>query len=57
MNAWHGVVLAHQGGWDEILLIAVPGVLFFFFRWLASKRPDPEAEPDVDGLPGPHDAP
>lgn len=37
-------VLLHAGGWDEILLIAVPIALFVLFRWLASRREG--ADPD-----------
>jgi hypothetical protein len=31
-------VLAHAGGWDEILLVAGPIVLFGGLLWLANKR-------------------
>lgn len=31
-------VLAHQGGWDEILLILVPIALFGGLLWLANVR-------------------
>lgn len=32
------VVLAHQGGWDEILLVAGPLVVFAGLLWVAKKR-------------------
>jgi len=32
------IVLAHQGGWDEILLVAVPIFLFALLLRLANKR-------------------
>ncbi len=32
------VVLAHQGGWDEILLVAAPLVLFAGLVWNAKRR-------------------
>lgn len=37
--------VAHAGGWDEMLFVAVPIALFVLFRWLASRRADDE-EPD-----------
>ncbi|QYG94346.1 hypothetical protein HC251_24730 (plasmid) [Iamia sp. SCSIO 61187] len=33
-----GMVLAHQGGWDEVLLILVPIALFAGLLWLANHR-------------------
>jgi len=32
------VVLAHQGGWDEILLVVAPVALFASVLWLANRR-------------------
>lgn len=32
------VVLAHQGGWDEILLVLVPISLFAALLFVANKR-------------------
>ena len=32
------VVLAHQGGWDEALLVAAPLVLFAGIVWNAKRR-------------------
>ena len=39
-------VLAHQGGWDEALMIfGIPLVLFVLMRWLAARRrPEDEAK-------------
>jgi hypothetical protein len=34
------VVLAHQGGWDETLLVAVPIGLFAWVLHVANKRAD-----------------
>lgn len=31
-------VLAHQGGWDEILLVGTPIALFAFLLWVANRR-------------------
>lgn len=31
-------VLAHQGGWDEILMVAGPLAVFALVLWLANKR-------------------
>lgn len=33
-----GVVLAHQGGWDEILFVAVPVGLFAILLFVANRR-------------------
>jgi hypothetical protein len=32
------MVLAHQGGWDEFLLVAAPVAFFAFLLWLANRR-------------------
>lgn len=32
------VVLAHQGGWDETLLVLAPVSLFGLLLWLANRR-------------------
>ena len=32
------MIVAHQGGWDEILLVALPIVLFAGLLWLANHR-------------------
>lgn len=31
-------ILAHQGGWDEILLVAAPLAVFGGALWLANRR-------------------
>ena len=31
-------VLAHQGGWDELLLVAAPVALLGGLLWLANRR-------------------
>ncbi len=42
---WPGPpIAAHAGGWDELLLIAVPLALFALFRWLAVRRGDKQSE-------------
>lgn len=33
-------VLAHQGGWDEILLVAGPIAILGGLLWLANRRAD-----------------
>jgi hypothetical protein len=38
------VIFAHQGGWDEILMVAAPVGLFAGLLWMANKRADAEAE-------------
>ena len=32
------MTVAHQGGWDEILLVAAPILLFAVLLWFANKR-------------------
>jgi hypothetical protein len=32
------VVLAHQGGWDEILFVALPLGLFAFLLFIANRK-------------------
>ena len=34
----NAVVLAHQGGWDEILMVAGPVAIFGWLLWVARKR-------------------
>lgn len=34
-------VLAHQGGWDEALMVAVPLAIFVGLMWLAYRKPPP----------------
>jgi cyanate permease len=38
-------VLAHAGGWDEILLILAPLALFAFLLWLAWRRAQKYQDP------------
>jgi hypothetical protein len=37
-------VLAHQGGWDEALMVVVPVGLFVGLIWIAAKRHAPHDE-------------
>jgi len=32
------LLVAHQGGWDEVLLVAVPLGLMAWLLWLANRR-------------------
>jgi hypothetical protein len=41
-------VLAHQGGWDEILLVAGPVALFALLLWRANKKAARLADDDND---------
>lgn len=49
MIAWGGhggdtvVALAHQGGWDEAIFVAVPMVILAVLLWLARRRAESEA--------------
>jgi cyanate permease len=38
------VVLAHQGGWDEALFVAVPMAVFAGLLWMAKRRAEREAD-------------
>lgn len=31
-------ILAHQGGWDEALVVAIPIALFAWILWMANRR-------------------
>ena len=42
-----GMVLAHQGGWDELVLVAVPMVALAGLLWLARRRAEREAEDEA----------
>jgi hypothetical protein len=42
-------LLAHQGGWDEILMVAVPVGLFAFLLYAANKRATRMAEEPAEG--------
>ena len=39
-----GPVLAHQGGWDEILLVGAPLLILAGLLYLANKRANERAE-------------
>ena len=41
-------VLAHQGGWDEILLVAGPIAVIVFALWRATKRVKRESRQHQD---------
>lgn len=49
--------LAHQGGWDEILLVAAPLSLFAGLLYLANRRADliVQGQHDDNGDEGPDD--
>lgn len=40
-------VLAHQGGWDEALLVVTPLLLFAGMVWNAKRRAGKQAETDT----------
>lgn len=47
------MILAHQGGWDEALVVAIPIALFAWILWMANRRAarlqsDRDATPDLD---------
>lgn len=44
-------IFAHQGGWDEILFVLAPLLVFAGLLWLARRRVDrlEEQEPKADG--------
>ena len=44
------VVLAHQGGWDEMLFVLVPLVVFLTLQWLNRRKMRQESD---DGRKGP----
>lgn len=56
-------VLAHQGGWDEMLLIAAPIVIFVVLLRIANARAahlrvdDPASGPGAPDADGPGQAP
>ena len=43
------LVLAHQGGWDEMLLVAAPVALFVFLLRLANQRAARARDDEVHG--------
>jgi hypothetical protein len=49
------VLLAHQGGWDEMLFVAVPIVIFGSLLAVANRRASRvgrQQHPNGDGSPG-----
>jgi hypothetical protein len=38
MRSLAAVILAHQGGWDEMLLVAAPIALLAAVLWMANRR-------------------
>jgi hypothetical protein len=47
-------LLAHQGGWDEILLVAVPLVLIASLLYIANRRVDAKLAERSDTEAKPH---
>lgn len=45
-SAYAAVVLAHQGGWDEVVLVAAPIAFFAVVLWLANRRAGAAAKDD-----------
>lgn len=41
------LILAHQGGWDEIIYIAIPVIVFGYLLKIARKRARAEAEEEA----------
>lgn len=39
-SAFAAIIVAHQGGWDEALMIGVPIVAIGALLWLAKRRVD-----------------
>jgi hypothetical protein len=42
------IVLAHQGGWDEMLFVVVPLLVFLTLQWLNRRKTRQESD-DADG--------
>lgn len=42
------LLLAHQGGWDEMLLVAVPIALFGGLLWMANRRAEARLREEAD---------
>lgn len=42
------MTLAHQGGWDEALFVAVPMAIFAALLWVAKRRAEAEAADQAD---------
>jgi hypothetical protein len=43
-----GMVLAHQGGWDEMLFVALPLGLFAFLLFIANRKAQAQLEAEED---------
>ncbi len=46
------LILAHQGGWDEMLLVAAPVGIFAGLLWIANRRADGADQNDQDDQDG-----
>jgi hypothetical protein len=44
MAAATPVVLAHQGGWDELLFVLVPLLVFITLQWLNRRKGRQESD-------------
>ncbi len=59
LNAVTAVLLAHQGGWDEMLMVLVPIAIFAVLLVVANRRADTidgqRRRDDGDDRPGPPD--
>jgi cyanate permease len=40
------VILAHQGGWDEALMVLAPIGLLFVLLWIANRRAKQQLDAD-----------
>jgi hypothetical protein len=49
------VVIAHQGGWDELLLVALPVGLFAVLLFVANRKAQSQLE--AEEADGAHDQP
>jgi hypothetical protein len=51
-HGWSGDVLAHQGGWDEILLVLGPLAVVGLLLWVANRRVSAKLEESagIEGL-------
>ena len=45
------MVLAHQGGWDEMLFVAVPLGLFAFLLYMANRKAQQHLDDEDDDQP------
>ena len=49
MGAASSVVIAHQGGWDEMLFVLVPLLVFFTLQWLNRRKTRQESDEGSGG--------